>query len=216
MKTFHIISFFFFICVTAHSQTEKGKFLVGAGTNVGLSGSSGMMNLSFSRQKTFIDDGLSSQSNTNNILIAPKAGYFIVDNLVAGVDLSVGGGRGTLSSDVSSLFFKSKTSFFGIGPFVRYYIPSGRVLPFAEVNALFGNRNMETTGDISSESQETFTNIGGGLGMAFLLGERSSIDLVLNYNSNRINPESQDFKSRDNTIGIKIGFTIFLGKKPEI
>jgi hypothetical protein len=121
MKTFKILCFFFFVCFTAHAQTEKGRFLIGAGTNVGLSESSGIMNLSFSRQKTFIDDGLSSQSNTNNILIAPKGGYFIVDNLVTGLDMALGWGSGTLSSDGASHFSNQKLRF-SVGPFVRYYL----------------------------------------------------------------------------------------------
>lgn len=216
MKKFGISCFFLFVSFLTHAQTEKGRFLVGAGTNVGLSGSSGMMNLSFSRQKTFIDDGLSSQTNSNNIFIAPKAGYFIFDHLVAGLDMAVGWGSGTSSIFGLSENLDSKSSLFGIGPFVRYYFPSGKVLPFAEVNTLFGNRNIEIAGVAGSESQVTFTNIGGGIGLAFLLGKRSSIDLLLNYNVDRSNLESEDYIDRENTLGIKIGFTMFLGKIPEI
>ena len=216
MKKINILSFFFLICFSVHAQTEKGRFLVGAGTNVGLSEPSGMMNLSFSRQKTFIDDDLSSQTNYNNLFIAPKAGYFIVDNLVAGLDMALGWGNGTTSIDGASQNSDINTSLFGFGPFVRYYFSSGKVLPFAEVNTLFGSRNIEFTGAFTSENQQTFTNIGGGVGLAFLLGNRSSIDLVLNYNSNRINFESENYTDRENTLGIKIGFTMFLGKVPEI
>ncbi|WP_040490617.1 outer membrane beta-barrel protein [Indibacter alkaliphilus] len=216
MKQFNIICFFLLISWLTHAQTEKGRFLIGAGTNLGLSESPGMMNLSFSRQKTFIDDGLSGQTNNNNIFIATKVGYFFFDNLVAGLDLALGSGRGTSTFDAATQNLDSKSSLFSIGPFVRYYIPSGKILPFAEVNALFGSRNIEIGGFVSSESQQSFTNIGGGLGLAFLLGRRSSIDLVLNYNSNKINFESEDYTDRKNTLGIKIGFTMFLGKIPEI
>ena len=216
MKKINILSFFFLICFSVHAQTEKGRFLVGAGTNLGISESSGMMNLSFSRQKTFIDDDLSSQTNYNNLFIAPKAGYFIVDNLVAGLDMALGWGRGTSSIVGLPENLDSKSSLFGIGPFVRYYFPSGKILPFAEVNTLFGRRSIEITGVVGSESQLTFTNIGGGLGLAFLLGNRSSIDLLLNYNVDRSNLESEDYIDRGNTLGIKIGFTMFLGKNPEI
>ncbi|MGY6743993.1 MAG: outer membrane beta-barrel protein [Cecembia sp.] len=216
MKTLKILGITFLIVFSTHAQTEKGRFLVGAGTNLGISESSGMMNLSFSRQKTFINDNLSGQTNSNNIFIAPKAGYFIVDNLVAGLDMALGWGKGTTSLDGASQNSDLNTSLFGIGPFVRYYFSSGKVLPFAEVNTLFGSRNIEFTGAFASENQQTFTNIGGGVGLAFLLGNRSSIDLVLNYNSNRINFESENYTDRENTLGIKIGFTMFLGKVPEI
>lgn len=216
MKKFKILCFILLITFSTHAQTEKGRFLVGAGTNVGISEPSGMMNLSFSKQKTFIDDDLSSQTNYNNVFIAPKAGYFIVDNLAVGLDMALGWGRGTTSIIGLSSDSDLRNSLFGIGPFVRYYIPSGKVLPFAEVNTFFGNRNIEFTGAFATESQQTFTNIGGGLGLAFLLGKRSSIDLLLNYNVDRINLESEDYIDRGNTLGIKIGFTMFLGKIPKI
>ncbi|TVP46243.1 MAG: hypothetical protein EA341_13975 [Mongoliibacter sp.] len=214
MKKLNILCFFLLISFSTLAQTEKGRFLIGAGTNLGLSESSGMMNLSFSRQKTFIDDGLSGQTNSNNIFIAPKAGYFIFDNLVAGLDLALGSGRGTSTIDAASQNLDSKSSLFSVGPFVRYYFPSGKVLPFVEANSLFGNRNIEISGFTSSENRQNFTAIGGGLGLAFLLGKRSSIDLVLNYTSNSINTESEDYTDRENTLGIKIGFTMFLGRQP--
>ncbi len=71
-------------------------------------------------------------TTTWNIL--PKAGYFIIDNLVAGLEVVV---SGYVEKDVDD-DDTWKESLMGAGPFVRYYYPLDKFAPFAEAEALFG------------------------------------------------------------------------------
>ena len=80
----------------ASAQTEKGSWLIGASSDLGFS-------------STKVKGADDSQSNFN---ISPMAGYFIMDNLVFGLDVDF----------QSSKFGDLKNSSTGIGPFVRYYV----------------------------------------------------------------------------------------------
>ncbi|WP_291780976.1 hypothetical protein [Cecembia sp.] len=210
MKKLKILSFFLLISFSVHSQTEKGRMLLGAGTHIGFSNGVGMMDMYFSNSTREFADGSSEKSSSYNIFFAPKVGYFLTDNLAAGIDLAFGWGSREIF--LNAFAFEANNSLFGAGPFVRYYLPKGKILPFAEVNSIFGNQRTRTDMAGDTESNTGITNIGGGLGLALLLGERSSFDLLLNYSSNRANFESDGFYTRQNTIGIKFGYTIFLGK----
>lgn len=210
MKIFKTLSFFLLISISAMAQTEKGKMLLGAGTHIGFSNGIGMMDMYFSNSTREFPDGSSEKSSSFNIFFAPKVGYFLADNLAAGIDLAFGWGKTEIP--LTDFSVKANNALFGAGPFVRYYVPKGKILPFAEVNSIFGNQRTRTDMVGNTESNTGITNLGGGLGLALLLGERSSFDLLLNYSTNRANFESDGFYTRQNTIGIKFGYTIFLGK----
>ncbi|MGY6743994.1 MAG: outer membrane beta-barrel protein [Cecembia sp.] len=210
MKIFKTLSFFLLISISAMAQTEKGKMLLGAGTHIGFSNGIGMMDMYFTNTTREFADGTSEERSSYNIFFAPKVGYFLIDNLAAGIDLAFGWGMTEIP--IGDFTVKSNNALFGAGPFVRYYVPKGKILPFAEVNTLFGNQRTRTDIAGDDESNTGITSFGGGFGLALLLGERSSFDLLLNYSSNRANFESDGFYTRQNTIGIKFGYTIFLGK----
>ncbi|TVP46244.1 MAG: hypothetical protein EA341_13980 [Mongoliibacter sp.] len=209
MKMFKTICFFLLISVSVYGQTEKGRMLLGAGTHIGFSNGIGMMDMYFSNSTREFADGSSEKSSSYNIFFAPKVGYFLTNNLAAGVDLALGWGSREIF--LNAFAFEAKNSLFGAGPFVRYYVPKGKILPFAEVNSIFGNQRTRTDFVGESVSNTSVTSLGGGLGLALLLGERSSFDLLLNYSSNRANFESDGFYTRENVLGLKFGFTIFLG-----
>jgi hypothetical protein len=209
MKIFRILCFVYLISFSALSQTEKGRMLLGAGTHIGFSNGTGMMDLSFSSSTREFADGSSIESNSYNVYFAPKVGYFFTDNLAAGLDLAFGWGKANIP--IADFTIEANNSVFGAGPFVRYYFPKGKILPFAEVNSNFGNQRTRSNIVGDNESNAGITSFGGGLGLALLLGERSSFDLLLNYSSNRLNFETDGFYTRENALGLKFGFTIFLG-----
>ncbi len=80
----------------AQAQTSEGGWLAGASSN-----------LSFS--STSIDGVDDNQSNFN---LTGRAGYFVIDNLAAGLNLGLS----------SSKLGDFKTSSTTIGPFARYYV----------------------------------------------------------------------------------------------
>lgn len=197
------------LLVSGHAQTEKGNYLLGFGTAIGIGENEGLMGLAFS--SSTIKDGNATVSETKltSLFITTKAGYFVADNLATGLDLA--GSFSSGSSSVASFDLESQNSFIGIGPIVRYYIPTGKLLPFAEINSLFGNRKQSVTGQgVDTENKYTVSNFGGGLGLAFLLGEKSSLDLGLNYNSTVLNEKEADIKTGQNTLGLRLSFTIYL------
>jgi hypothetical protein len=95
----------------------------------------GMMDLSFSSSTREFADGSSIESNSYNVYFAPKVGYFFTDNLAAGLDLAFGWGKANIP--IADFTIEANNSVFGAGPFVRYYFPTGKILPFAEVNSNF-------------------------------------------------------------------------------
>jgi hypothetical protein len=104
------------------------------------------------------------------------------------------------------------------GPFLRYYIPAGKVMPFFEVNGLFGSSNYKYESSVAGNSYDDKYNqviIGGGAGMAVRLGDKVIFDIMAGYNYNsrkstQNNPNN--FRTITGTIGINLGFEILLGK----
>ncbi|MEP5610740.1 MAG: hypothetical protein ABJP45_00750, partial [Cyclobacteriaceae bacterium] len=80
----------------ANAQTGEGGWLVGASSNLGFSSTS--------------IDGASD--NVSNFNLAGRAGYFLMENLAAGLTL---GFSNTKQGD-------NKTTITSIGPFARYYV----------------------------------------------------------------------------------------------
>ncbi len=134
----------------ACAQTEQGRWVVGVSSN-----------LSFGSTNV---DG--ANDNISNVHLSGQAGYFIMDNLAAGLTLGVGASRqGEL-----------KTSSTSIGPFARYYI-----------NGVFYVGAGYTTTSGKSKNGSTTTNEfdGGNLlleaGYPVWLGENVAIEPGLNY-----------------------------------
>ncbi|PRY87606.1 outer membrane beta-barrel protein [Mongoliibacter ruber] len=192
------------------AQTEKGKFLVGAGTTLGISDGSYLMSTAFTSSTFEFEDGTTITNRQTSFIFSPKAGYFFFDHFAAGIDFAISHTNST-NTTTSDFNIDSKINSFGAGPFVRYYIPKGKILPFAELSSLFGTRNQKAeVFGADSETRYSVSSIGGGLGVAILLGEKSSVDLVASYNSTNLKEQEDNFKNTQNTLGLKIGFTIFL------
>lgn len=157
------------------AQTEKGKFLVGAGTSFGISDGNGLLSTAFTSSKFEFEDGTTFTNKQTSFMFSPKAGYFFFDHFAAGIDFAVSHTDAATTTGSPAFDIDSKINFFGAGPFVRYYIPKGKILPFAELSSLFGTRNQKAeVFGVDSETKYSVSNIGGGLGVAILLGERSS------------------------------------------
>lgn len=92
-----------------------------------------------------------SRSNTQ-LILAPKAGLMLTDNIMAGTGLFLSSGGG---------------SSFAISPFGRYYFPAGdRFYAFGEFSLLLGNA--------------TSWNIGGGA--SYFIKDNVAIEGLLTFN----------------------------------
>lgn len=208
MKKIWILLFLNLFAQGAMAQTEKGKLLVSAGTTLGLGQSDGLMGLAFNRSTLELADGSELEDRTSSFFISSKGGYFITDRFATGLELALSTSSG--STETGGVELESNSSFFGVGPFARYYFSSKKILPFAEINTLFGTRSQETSGSgLETDTKFSVANFGGGLGLAFLLGERSSLDLMASYNATSLKENDLDLKTRQSAFGLKLGFTLF-------
>jgi len=197
------------------AQSNKGNTLVGISSSLNLVGSStDVMTLGFSSIKQKSNASGFSEPEPDKMTsfnVLPKVGYFIIDDLAIGLDLSYS----LAVSKNGETNSKSTYSLFGAGPFVRYYLPAAKVLPYFELNSIFGISKSKYESDNSdNESTSSLTSLGGAVGIAAPLGDKVTFDVSLGYNS-LIIKEKEDNPDNDRTVvgtvGLKLGFTIFFG-----
>ena len=202
-----------------NAQTNQGKFIVGvSSTNSFLSSGPDILKLGYTTTKSKSDaDGFeeSEPDKSFSINFLPKVGYFVIDNLAIGLDLYVGLSTHKFGEDRD----KISQTLLGVGPFVRYYIPTSKVLPFFELSGSFGMMNnkvdfSDNTNQEDYESKSSVTGFGGGIGLAVPLGEKVTFDVLAGYyTSTHKQKEDNEDNDRDvfGTLGLKLGFIVLLG-----
>jgi hypothetical protein len=157
---------------TFTSPTVKGKYLVAGSNRLEL-------NIGSENQKYG-----SSESKTSyfDFDFQPRVGYFVIDNLAAGLfmDLDIYSDK---AKDDGMLSDKGTT--FIIGPFARYYIPvSDKLVPFAEAQVGFGIDNYKyryySSDEWSKTNEGVFTfRLGGGA--TYFFNDIVGADLFLGF-----------------------------------
>jgi hypothetical protein len=182
-----------------NAQTTKGKYLVEL--------SSDLLSLGYSSSTSKSDNGGSDNTlNSFTVGLRPSAGYFVIDNLALGLGFNITYSVGNLGEDNQYSYMATD-----IGPFVRYYIPTSKVLPFFQLDGSVGSQVWDIN---DGKNKFGVTKYGGGIGMAVPLGERIMGDLLLGYYSETTkDKEDNENNSRRvaGTLGLSIGFTILLG-----
>lgn len=194
------------------AQTNKGNTLIGVSSTLSLIGNgSDLMGVGFSsiKEKSDADGDEESPDKMTSINLLPKFGYFIEDNFALGIDLS-------LFYSIYKSGGKTKQTMFSAGPFARYYVPSKKVRPFIEVNGSFGfaTSKYEYEDGDTSEDKASIMSFGGGIGIAVPINDKVTFDVMAGYTSLTYK-DKDDNEDNDRTvigtIGIKLGFIIFLG-----
>jgi hypothetical protein len=208
------------LCLFAFSVSEaqinKGRSLIGVSTSFSyINYGSDLMSLGFSSIKSkgndpaYVDPDVVKVTTLN---LSPKFGFFIVNNLALGLNVSIGS-----SIDKPKSGGKNTTTSFGLGPFVRYYIPGNKVMPFFEVSSLFGSISEKYEDPLySSSNKSIMSSIGGGAGLAVKLGEKATFDMMAGYNSiseKAVENNPYDNRTVQGTMSFKLGFTVVLGSK---
>lgn len=199
------------------AQTQQGKIMVGVSSGLSLVGTgSSLMSFGFSTDKHTINyNGYTSTTTekSTSFNLFPKVGYFVVDNLALGVDLTYAYNKTEMNSSNNDTWV---TTIIGVGPFARFYLPSGKVLPFFEVSGLLGfgdNKSTSNSSSFNSDIKENIIGFFGGFGIAAPLSEKVTFDALVGYNSvTQKYKDSPNEKSVNSTIGLKLGFTVYLGK----
>ena len=202
------------ICINASAQTSKGKFLVGGLTKVGgdiLNVSS--MNIGYTTLKNKDDSGDDDDYKDKEFSFnfSPKVGYFVIDNLALGIDFTIASSFGKTTNTE----YKYNSALLTAGPFVRYYIPTKKVLPFAEAMYSVGSRKTSSNWDGDETTYKYGVQLYSvGIGVAIPLGEKASFDALVGYHSTTYKAKEDNENNRRNvagTVGLKFGFTIFPG-----
>jgi len=196
--------------VNAQPQLEKGKLLLGVTSTVALSGSmsSDFLSLSFVKIKyKYGSDPAEDSYKMNSFNLLPKAGYFVADNLVAGLQMIAAGYKETdLEYDDT---YKQNT--LGIGPFVRFYYPLDKFYPFIEAESVFGTIREFWYSD---DEKSPFLMLGILIGASLPLGDKVTFDAAAGYL--RSSTKNTDAETEDETyyitggFGLRMGFSIYL------
>ena len=205
--------FCLFAFVGTNAQMTKGRILVGLTSTIHLSevGPSGTDLLGLGYVKTSDPDGDSYNTTYFNLL--PRGGYFVIDNLVVGLDIVISSSKEKDPESDS----KYTSSMLAAGPFVRYYYPLEKVYPFAELGISFGShKDNWSYGGADDKETYTATNFGGGIGAAFPLGDMVTFDVMAGYTHLSFTDKTtagDPYKVKSGAIGLKMGFTVFFGPK---
>ncbi|MRR19085.1 hypothetical protein EG827_02735 [bacterium] len=192
------------------SQLAKGNFLAGISSTLALGGSesSDLMAFGFTTVKyKYGSDPAEAEYKLTCFNILPRGGYFIIDNLAAGLEVIISGYTEKDVDDDDTY----KESTMGVGPFVRYYYPLEKFYPFAEAEFLFGSCK---EGWYNEDEKYPFISFGIYLGAAMPLGDMVTFDAAVGYMSTQYKWDEVegggDIKEIYGGIGIKFGFSIYL------
>jgi len=191
------------------AQLAKGNIMLGVTSTMSVGGLWGSDFVGFGFSTNKVNDGTTTEPNykTTSWNLLPKAGYFVMDNLVAGLELMT---SGYMDKDVDD-GDKDGESVFGVGPFVRYYYPLDKVIPFAEVEAVFGSYKETWASDVYKEG---LVMIGGGVGIAVPLGDKVSFDGLIGYShaswKEKDEVEGNTYTYIEGGFGLRLGFTVYL------
>lgn len=203
------------------SQTEKGQWMLGISSRYSLNPIDAgitipdLMTIGYSTVKSKSDSGDDSDATTFICMnLVPKAGYFVIDDLVVGLDLQMG----LYSLDYPDDEKENGTAL-SVGPFVRYYFPTSKVLPYLEAGGTLGSliTKYEYSGD-TEKSTASMNTWSLGAGITKSLGGKAAFDFMLGYLSTTIkntedNPDN--YRTVIGTVGFKFGIMVFLGPKKD-
>lgn len=161
----------FFGC--ANAQTEQGGWLIGATSNLGIN-------------STKYDGG---GDNQTDLSIGGLAGYFIMDNLAAGLNVGLSSSKQGDLKATSTL----------IGPFARYYV-NGTF--FLGATYSIASSKVDVPG--FGETKTNFNVLAFEAGYPIWIVDNVAIEPSLNYGM-----ASGDDITNFNTFGLNVGFTLY-------
>lgn len=176
MKKALIFSMILFLAtgITVKAQTEKGRFYMAGSYRLGL-------NYGIEKQKIGSTVASGTENSYLNFNYQPKVGYFVINNLVAGLFVDLRYYSDKYKND--SYFYKSTT--FIIGPFVKYYLPvTGALKPYAEGQIGFGLDNSKVRGNTTdpwAKTNESIISGRIGAGVTYFFNNFVGADLFLGF-----------------------------------
>jgi len=221
MRKLTLITLFLFVISIGllKAQTAKGNVLLGASSSLNLTSDdpdadTDIMGIGFTTVKQKSDAQGFNEPDPDKITsfnLSPKVGYFVIDNLALGLDFSYALSKYRNGQNDN----KNTASLFSVGPFIRYYYPTSRVLPFAELNGAFGTLKKTFESDaFDNVTKYNVTTLGVGVGIAAPLGEKITFDVSAVYSSTTVKQKDDNpnnVRTVTGAFGLKLGFTFFFG-----
>ena len=168
---------------------DKGNFLIG--TTAGFSTAKSNVTYSTNSGEAEGDGPAALQFN-----IAPKIGYFIIDNFALGIGLDY-----TYSTVKEPNRDRTNDSDLLFGPFGRYYLPVNEDMAlFLEANFGFGNSSNDQF--IGENRQSVSTNVfafGAGPGVTIFSNADIGIEALFKYNFARSRFDTENLGIRTTT-----------------
>jgi hypothetical protein len=188
-----------------NSQTTKSRYLLSFSSNLfGSDIGSSIVNASYSWYE------VEKNHNISSLKINPRLGYFLTGNFAGGLDLALSySSRKYGTTNLSEVLY-------GAGPFVRFYTsPTKRFNPFIETNGtilvISSNNHLYGGGGV----QENYFNVFGGMGVSYFIIENLAFELLGGYACYmRADKTSGNTYYNLNSLALKVGVCIVLGKKP--
>lgn len=180
---------------SVYAQTEKGSWVV-----------SGKTSLGFTSTKTHYDTNTQNTDLTkvSSFSIAPSAGYFVINNLAVGIELSF------LSTKTVGYLtdpdYKAIKTNMGVMPTATYYFTTGSSFrPYLSAGAGYSS----TTSKYGSSSRLKTNGyiFGGKAGFIYFLNPTAALDLGIGYN--KIQEKTSNTTHTDTTFGANVGFSLF-------
>ena len=188
MKKILLISLFLAVTSTAFTQINKGQFFIGG-------------KISFESIKE--ENSLYDTYQLTNFYISPGTGYFIIDNLAAGLRFDFD--TYNSKSDNNETHLNSTT----ISPFIRYYfLPSAK-----KVNALIDVGYIYNKEKWSSDLYEGYIDKSKGFnisaGPSIFLTDKIALEFIFGFKYTK----SDNYGNTEtNTFNSGLGLQIHLGK----
>jgi hypothetical protein len=192
-------------------QLQKGNILVGVSSSIAIGGSedSHLMSLGFVKSNYKYEGETTSSYSDFVFNILPKGGYFVMENLVAGLQVLLTG----YSEKEADTDYKYSESTLGVGPWVRYYYPLEKFYPFAEGGVLLGSYN-----NSYNEYKEFMFMFGLSAGAAFPIGNNVTFDAMIGYSRTSYQPKGDvEYESHNSVcsgVGFSLGISVYIIPAP--
>lgn len=201
-KTLVLIAVLIMGGANVFAQTQKGDFLLGAGTS---------LDFSFLSSQVSTDSYERDKIKNNSFEFTPRIGYFLANNLVVGIDFLNSTATEKQDGD------KYKTSTFALGPFARVYLGNTNVKPFLHAGFGFGKNtekyNSSSAGYPDNKVKSNLTTYDVGGGVSFFLTSKVALEVGISYgnaSSKFTNYYNEDATNKVKGIASSIGFSIHL------
>ncbi len=180
--------------LNVNAQTEKGNWIFGGNTSFSFASTNATIE--------FDGEEVDDDNKSSVFSVTPSVGYFVIDNLAVGMDLSF---TSTKEDDGNNDFTVSS---FAVIPSGTYFFEAGdKFKPYVGVGV----------GLISTSAGDDDINKSSGLairgkgGVAYFLNESIALDFSVQYlNTSQKNKEESDLVTKNNSIGVGFGFSLFL------